>query len=250
MKIVDVQSIPFRIPLKKSTEWARGKIDAAEHVLVKVFTDQGIIGIAEAPPRPSIYGESIASIKFAVDNWLRPIIIGMEPFEIERIWDKFDLVAANNTAKAAIDIALYDIMGKALNLPCYKLMGSYTETVRLSWGINLNPLKEMVREGQEMVENYGMKAFKLKIGMEPEKDIEMVKTIRQELGEDLLLYVDANQGYDPFTALRVADELMAYNIALFESHVPSGTRGEGKWWPIGSPSPLWGMRAASPHMML
>jgi L-alanine-DL-glutamate epimerase-like enolase superfamily enzyme len=136
MKITSVEALPFRIPLKKVTEWARGTLDAAEHVLVRVYTDEGITGVAEAPPRPTIYGESMASVKFAVENWLGPMVIGMDPFETGRIWDKFDMIAANNTAKGAIDIALYDIMGKAVNLPCYKLLGCWTNKIQMSWCVN------------------------------------------------------------------------------------------------------------------
>jgi L-alanine-DL-glutamate epimerase-like enolase superfamily enzyme len=201
MKIVNVETIPFRIPFKKVTEWATGTQDAAEHVLVKIYTDEGIIGIAEAPPRPTIYGESIQSIKLAIDRWFAPMIIGMSPFEIEKIWHKWNTIPWNPTAKGAIDIALHDMIGKALHLPCYQLFGYWTDKIRLSWCVNLNPIKEMVEEGREMIERYGFGALKLKVGMDPKKDIEMVKTMRKELGDEILIYVDANQGYDPFTAV-------------------------------------------------
>ena len=224
MQIVDVQTIPFRIPFKEPTAWARGTIDAAEHVLVKVYTDEGILGIAEAPPRPTIYGESIQSITFAIDNWFGPMIIGMDPFEIEKMWDKFDTIAGNPTAKGAIDTAVHDIIGKTLNLPCYKLFGYWTNKVQLSWCVNLNPLKDMVKEGIEMIENHGFKALKLKAGLDPEKDIEMVKTMRKEVGEEILIYVDANQGYDPFTAVKVIRAMMEYNIAFVEEPCGRGQK--------------------------
>jgi len=220
MKIVNLETIPFRIPLKKVTEWATGTQDSAEHVLVKIYTDEGIIGIAEAPPRPTIYGESIQSIKFAIDRWFAPMIIGMSPFEIEKIWNKFNTIAWNPTAKGAIDMALHDIIGKALDLPCYQLFGCWTNNIRLSWCVNLNPIKEMVEEGKEMIENYGFKALKLKVGMDPKKDIEMVKTMRKELGDEILIYVDANQGYDPFTAVNTIREMMEYHIAFVEEPCP------------------------------
>jgi len=216
MKIANLETIPFRIPLKKVTEWAKGKQDAAEHVLVKIYTDEGIIGIAEAPPRPTIYGESTESIKFAIDRWFAPMIIGMSPFDIEKIWNRLDTIAWNPTAKGAIDIALHDIIGKVLHLPCYQLFGYWTNKIRLSWCVNLNPIKEMVEEGKQMIESYGFKALKLKVGMDPKKDIEMVRTMRKELGDEILIYVDANQGYDPFTAVSTIREMMEYHIAFVE----------------------------------
>jgi L-alanine-DL-glutamate epimerase-like enolase superfamily enzyme len=202
MKITSIEALPFRIPLKKVTEWARGKQDAAEHVLVKVYTDEGIVGIAEAPARPTIYGESLASIKFAIKNWFGPSVIGMDPFETAKIWDRFDMFPSNNTAKASIDIALHDVMGKALGMPCYKLLGFWTDRVRMSWCVNLNPVKEMLKEAEEMMGTHGFKTLKLKVGIDPDKDIEMVRTMRKELGDDVSIYVDVNQGYDPYTAIR------------------------------------------------
>ena len=220
MKIVNLEAIPFRIPLKKATEWARGSMDAAEHVLVKIYTDEGIIGIAEAPPRPTIYGESTASIKYALEKWFAPAVTGMDPFEIEKIWDKFDIIAANNTAKGAVDIALYDIMGKISNVPCYKMLGSWTNRIRMCWCVNLNPMTEMVREAQEMIENYGFEALKLKVGIDPDKDIVMVREMRKEVGDRISIYVDANQGYDPFTAVKVLRKLTEYGIILIEEPCP------------------------------
>jgi L-alanine-DL-glutamate epimerase-like enolase superfamily enzyme len=220
MKISKIEAIPFRIPLKKTTKWATGTQAAAEHILVKIHTDEGLIGIAEAPPRPTIYGESIQSIKFAIDQWLGPMIIGINPFKIEAIWDKFNTIVWNPTAKAAIDMALHDIIGKMLNLPCYKLFGYWTDKIQLSWCVNLNPIKEMVEEAKEMVEKYGFKALKLKVGIDPKKDIEMVKTMRKEMGDEIFLYVDANQGYDPFTAIRVIRAITEYGIAFVEEPCP------------------------------
>lgn len=216
MKITGVEARPFRIPLKMVTKWATGSQDAAEHVLVKVATDGGITGYAEAPPRPTIYGESIASIKSAIDRWFGPAVIGMDPFEIAKMWDKFDRIPVNNTAKGAIDIALHDIMGKALNLPCYKLLGYWMDKVQMCWCVNLNPINDMVREAQEMIGAYGFKTLKLKVGVDPDKDVEMVRTMRKELGDSISMYVDANQGYDPFTAVRVLSTMADYGITMVE----------------------------------
>lgn len=220
MKISKFETIPFRIPLNKSASWVGGKFEAAEHILVKIYTDEGITGIAEAPPRPTIYGESQESIKFAIDNWLGPMIVGMDPLQTEKIWDKFDVIAWNPTAKGAIDIALHDIIGKKVGLPCYKLFGYWNNKVRLSWMVTLDSLKDMVKQGEEMIAKYGFKAIKIKTGIDPAKDIERVKTIRKELGDDILIYIDANQSYDPSTAVNVIRDMMEYNISFVEEPCP------------------------------
>lgn len=220
MKITNIEAIPFRIPLKKVTKWATGSQESAEHILVKVYTDEGIIGYAEAPPRPHVYGESLASIKYAIEEWLSKMILNMDPLQIEKIWDKFNTIVGNPTAKAAIDMAIYDIIGKFFNIPCYKLFGYWTEAIKLSWCVNLNSINAMVDEGKEMIEKYGFKALKLKIGLDPDKDLEMVKTMRKEVGDEILLYVDANQAYDPFTAVRVIQKMMDYKISFVEEPCP------------------------------
>ena len=92
LKITGVESIPFSIPLIKTTEWATGSQSAAEHVLVRIDTDEGIAGIAEAPPRPTHYGESIQSIKYSIDNWFGPMLLGMDPFAIEAVWNKLNSI--------------------------------------------------------------------------------------------------------------------------------------------------------------
>ena len=216
MKITHIETIPFRIPLKKATQWARGRQEAAEHVLVKVYTDEGVIGIAEAPPRPTIYGESVASIRYAIDAWFGPMVKGLGPFETEKIWDAFDSIAGNTTAKASIDIAIHDIQGKILNMPCYEMLGSWTDKIRMAWCVNLNPLKEMVEEAKMMIQHYGFKTIKLKVGIDPDKDVEMVRVMRKELGGDILLYVDANQGYEPFAAVHALERMLDYGIILAE----------------------------------
>jgi L-Ala-D/L-Glu epimerase len=221
MKITRVEALPFRIPMKKATVWARGVQDAAEHVLVKVHTDEGITGMVEAPPRPTIYGESVQSIKFAVEKWFGPMMAGLDPFEIEKMWDKFNAIPWNPVAKGALDMAVYDIIGKALNMPCYKLLGYWTDAISMSWCVNLNPVDKMLDEAHEMIDTYGFKALKLKVGIEPKKDIELVRTMRKEFGDAILLYVDANQGYDPFTAINVLNEMTQYGIVMVEEPCPA-----------------------------
>jgi L-Ala-D/L-Glu epimerase len=240
MKISKIEAIPFRIPLKKTAEWARGKQEAAEHVLVKVHTDEGIVGIAEAPARPTIYGESIVSIKYAIDNWFAPAVIGMNPLETEKIWERFDTFAGNPTAKASIDIALYDIIGKVFKVPCYRLLGAWTDRIRMSWCVNLNPVNQMVEEAKEMQETYGFETFKLKVGIDPDKDLEMVRTMRKELGQSVSIYVDVNQGYDPYTAVKVLRKMTDYDIVLAEEPCPIADKRGRKMVARSTDIPLLG----------
>ncbi len=113
MKITKVVCTPYAIAMKQAITFAGGTISKLEHVLVEIHTDEGIVGLGEALSRPGIYGESQRGIVAAIEEWFAPAIVGLDPFAIERVWDQLNRVVNNHSAKAAIDIALYDILGKA-----------------------------------------------------------------------------------------------------------------------------------------
>ena len=129
MRVTSVESIPFRIPFTEKKIWARGALDAAEHVLVRIRTDNGLTGIAEAPPRPTIYGESLRSIIAAIEDWFGPAVLGIDPFETEKVLERFERWVGNPTARAAVEMALTDIKAQAAGVPVYKLLGGWTERV-------------------------------------------------------------------------------------------------------------------------
>jgi len=220
MKITKVEAIPFRIPYGKLLSWATGSADAAEHVLVRIHTDEGIVGLAESIPRPTIYGESQVSVCHAVLNWFAPILEGASPFDINRIHREMSQYFANHTAKAAIDMALYDIQAKAAGLPlCRFLGGEYSESgIPVTWMVHLDDLGSMVRQVQEKFEQ-GYRSFKLKGGTDAAKDVLLVRTIRRELGEEPLLYIDANQGYSPPEAAYVAKQCLEFGVTILEEPI-------------------------------
>lgn len=113
MKIVRVEAIPFAIPYRKPLKFASGEVHSADHVLVRVHTDEGLTGTAEAPPRPYTYGETQESIVAVIDRIFAPQIMGLTALEREAVHEKLDRTIGNPTAKAAIDMALWDILGQA-----------------------------------------------------------------------------------------------------------------------------------------
>ena len=164
MKIVEIKTTPFKIPYKKPLRFgATGYDDAAEHVLIEVITDEGIVGISEAIPRQTIYGESQASIVYAVKEWFKPMLIGEEPYNIDTIADKMDKIVGNTTVKGAIDIALHDIIGKKAGLPLNKLIGGTKEKIEAAWMIGMDEFDVMMEEAMKMKE-LGIMNFKIKVG--------------------------------------------------------------------------------------
>ena len=227
MKITKVEVYKFSIKSRMGIfKWSSGAAAGTDNILVKIRTDEGIVGIAEAPSRPTIYGETQDSLFAAVNKFLGPAILGMDPFDLEKIMDKLDTTLVwNPCAKGAIDIAIHDIIGKASNLPAYKLLGGWNEgkKVPVSWMLGLGSPEEIACQAVEWVQK-GFKALKLKAGMDPKKEIEMFRAVRKAVGKDILLYVDANQGWSPHTAIQTIQEMEKEGLAWIEEPVPAWDR--------------------------
>jgi L-alanine-DL-glutamate epimerase-like enolase superfamily enzyme len=225
MKITSLEAIPFRIPLLAPVKWGlAGYMEAAEHVLVMVHTDEGITGVAEAPARPSIYGESVVSITYAVKNWFEPMVKGLDPAHHEKFSVLLERIPANQTAKGAIDLACYDAVARLRGVPLWEMLGGSGDTVRLSWMLALRPVAEMVSEA-ESFRAKGINAFKVKVGLDPQKDIQVIKSMRENLGDDVLLYADANMAYeDSNVAIRTIQKMQEYGLAFIEEPLPIWNR--------------------------
>lgn len=220
MKITRVEAIPFKIPYTAPLKWGlAGYLDAAEHVLVRVYTDEGIVGVAEATPRPTIYGESQASILAAVRDWFGPMITGLDPAHTEKIWAKFDTINWNPTAKGSVDLAVHDAVARARGVPLWEMLGGSSGRLPLSWMLGMRPIAEMVREAEEMRAK-GFKAFKVKVGIDPEKDVAVIRSLRENLGPEVMIYADANMAYSVTTAIRALRRMEEYGLAFVEEPVP------------------------------
>lgn len=220
MKITDLEVIPFNIPYFKPLKWGvAGYLEAAEHVLVRIHTDQGLVGIAEATPRPTIYGESQKSIHFAISQWFKPMLMGQDPFDLEAIWRQLETIYWNPTAKGALDLALHDIQAQAAGVPAYKFLGGYSNRVPLTWMLGMNQFEAMVDEAVERI-GQGFKGLKVKVGNNPAQDLRLFKTLREKLGDEVLLYVDANQAYSTLDAIHTLKAMQDYGLAMAEEPLP------------------------------
>jgi len=227
MKITKVETIPFHIPFDPDfhLKFAYRTSGAADHVLIRIFTDDGIVGIAEAPARPEIYGETQKSIVALIDQYLGPYIMGKDPFSLEEIHALLDRIPHNNCAKGAVDIALHDLIGKSLNLPVYKLLGGKTrDTVPLSWMVGINTKEKMAGECKKFL-SLGIKAFKIKAGVDFKEDRERFLSIRETVGSDTLLYIDANQGFKSLKeTVAFISDLEKHGLAFVEEPFPVRNR--------------------------
>jgi len=228
MKITKIECIPVSLKFAKPMKMGGGTAVCADAVVVKIHTDEGITGICETgDTSPWYMGESQDSIMYNINNVFGPqILLGEDPFNIDQIVARMDRAAkVNNQAKAVIDYALHDIMGKALGVPVYKLLGGLSnEKVALAFVMSSGTAEEVGDEGRSLVKA-GFKALKLKVGTKSiEEDLEMVGALREAVGNDIKIMTDTNGGWNYFQALRFLKKAVRYDLFLAEQPIP--------WWDI------------------
>ncbi|EZH64730.1 hypothetical protein DH09_19625 [Bacillaceae bacterium JMAK1] len=221
MKITEIEAIPYSIPYHKPLSFATGVLTHANHVLIKIHTSEGFFGISEAVERPMIYGESQQSIVTAIHKWFAPLLIGMDPFAVEIVQGKLKQIVANNTAKGALDIALHDLRGKVLQQPCWRLFGGDGGEIQVTAMLSIGKPEEVAQEALSIREQNGSNVFKIKVGLDEENDLAVVKEVRNVLGDDARLYVDANHGYTAEQALRILPKMISENIEFVEEPNPA-----------------------------
>lgn len=222
MKITAVEAIPFAIPYVKPLKFASGEVRTADHVLVRVHTDDGIVGVAEAPPRPFTYGETQASIVAVVEQIFAPQIVGLTLTEREVAGGRMARTVGNPAAKSAVDMAMWDALGRTLELPVTGLLGGYTDRMRVSHMLGFDEPAAMVAEAEKIRELYGVGTFKVKVGRHPVKlDTAVVRALREHFGDTVELYVDANRGWTASESLRAMKEMADLDLLFAEELCPA-----------------------------
>jgi L-alanine-DL-glutamate epimerase-like enolase superfamily enzyme len=224
MKIVSVDVTVVDVPYKPGVGQivtAGLVLTGANHVLVEVRTDEGLVGLGEAVPRPSVYGETVDSIVAALRDLLVPPILGDDPLAVERMWHKWRRIVGNTTAKAALDMACHDLCGRIAGLPLHQLLGGWASDLPLTMPIAIADDADVVAQAQRAVDG-GYGGVKLKVGKGLRRDVHVVEIVREAIGPDMLLYVDANQGYGTADALKAAAEFERAGIDLLEEPVSAG----------------------------
>ncbi|MDJ0396239.1 enolase C-terminal domain-like protein [Rhodococcus sp. G-MC3] len=222
MKITAVDAIPYSIDYRKPLRFASGEVHAAEHVLVRVHTHDGIVGIADAPPRPFTYGETQRGMVAVIESIFAPQIVGLRLTEREIVHTRVNRTVGNPVAKAAIDLAIWDALGRTLDLPVTELLGGYTNSMRVSHMLGFGTPEEMVDEATRMRVDYGIEVFKVKVGRRPASlDTDVVRALRENLGESVELYVDGNRGWSASESARAMAEMKDLGLTLAEELCPA-----------------------------
>jgi len=218
MKITGIKAKKVEVPLRKPFTVALGTIYSCELVFLRIDTDCGLTGYGEGSGVEFVTGETSDTVLGAI-KLFEPILMGQDPYAIEHIHRAMDRkLVGNSSAKAAIDIALYDLMSKAANLPLYRFLGGVSGQVEVDITIGINPPEEMAEEAAQRAAE-GYRELKIKAGADPENDITVINLIR-EAAPQVHLKVDANQGWTVATALRVMREYEKVGVEAVEQPVP------------------------------
>ncbi len=221
MIIKDIQIDEVQIPLVTPFKTALRTVDCVNDVIIKIETYTGEVGWGEAPPTAVITGDTKGSIVTAVREFILPAIRGMEIENLDGIMTKLHKsILKNSSAKAAVDMAVYDLYAKNLGKPLYKVLGGNKKEIQTDLTISVNAIDVMVEDSIKAVKQ-GFEILKIKVGKEGSKDIERMKAIRDAVGPSVLLRVDANQGWTAKEAVTIirAMEDKNLNIELVEQPV-------------------------------
>ncbi|WPC44602.1 dipeptide epimerase [Clostridium sp. JS66] len=201
MKIKDIQIGRISVPLKTPFKTALRTVNSVEDVIVKIVTDSGSVGYGEAPPTGVITGDTTGAIIGAIEDHIKKLLIGKNIENFEDIMITLNNCMVKNTsAKAAVDIALYDLYGQRYNAPLYKLLGGYRKEIETDITISVNSPEEMAEDSLKAVKR-GYDTLKIKVGVDSSMDIKRMKAIREAVGYDVRIRIDANQGWKPKEAV-------------------------------------------------
>lgn len=222
MLIKSVDAIPLELNLKEPFSVANETVDVGINIFIKVETDSGIIGWGCATP-DSVTSETKDSVMSAFNTVLKDLLIGKDPTRIHMLHENIDeKLKGNPSLIAGINIALYDILGKEADMPLFRLLGGYRDKIETSVTIGLNPPDVMVQRAKEFI-SQGFTCLKIKCGMDPNQDIEVVLEIRDTVGPNIKIRLDANAGYSVEQALKVIQTLenLGADIEMLEQPTPA-----------------------------
>ena len=218
LKITDVEIYLFDIGLTSPFRIAIGEMTAANDLLVRVRTDQGIVGLGEACPFPPITGETQAT-NAAAARAIRDMIVGKDPLAIDALLRQIGpLVHANPSAVAAFDMAFHDILGKVAGLPLFRLLGGTKNVFETDITTSIDTLDKMTAESKKYAD-MGYKTLKVKVGLDPNEDFTRLEAIRDAVGPKMAIRIDANQGWTVPQAIYALRKMAALNIEFCEQPV-------------------------------
>lgn len=221
MRIVSADIRVIEVPLKVPFIVSYTRYDVMPSVILVLHTDTGLVGYGEAVPDEHVTGESVESVVTALERHLFPALRDADPRNLNIVHERMSLaLVANGAAKAAIDIACYDLLGKHCGLPIHALLGGRRpEAPMIAKVLSILGPDELAAQAREAV-GLGFTHLKMKLGSDPDQDVARVRAVRKAVGPEIGIRVDANQGWhDVATARRVIAAIQAYDLDWIEQPI-------------------------------
>jgi len=223
VKITRIETLRVQVPIRPQfmIRAAHGCHAVSPFLLVKIHTTDGIVGLGEVSCTPRWSGEDDVTAAHFIHHYMAPLLEGEDPTRIEPLALKLEhAVARNYFTKAALEMALWDILGKAAGKPVYQLLGGpVREAVTTKWsvsGVEPGPAADIASWAVDR----GFRTLKVKVGIEPDADVSRVRAVRKAVGPDVRLGVDANGGWRSDAALQVIRRFYDDHLYFVEQPVP------------------------------
>ena len=221
MKITKVRLGLISVPLRTPFKTALRSVSSVEDVIVELHTDCGAVGYGEAPPTGAITGDTTGAIIGAIQDHIAKTILGRDVDEFEPLLQSVQkCIVGNTSAKAAVDMALWDLYGQLYNIPVYKLLGGGRRNITTDITISVNDPETMAKDALSAVAR-GYNCLKMKVGISPELDVARLRAVRQAVGRDVVIRIDANQAWQPKQAVKLLNQMQdqGLDIELVEQPV-------------------------------
>lgn len=226
MRITRLEAWLVNLRLAEPYSVAYEHVDHAPNIFLRIETNKGLIGLGCVNPDEPICGETPQSVLGALDGPVREALIGADPRYVTRLRERLrKLLPDAPGARAGIDMALYDLLGKLAGLPIYQLLGGYRDRIATSVTIGILGEAETVQRAKDFAAQ-GFRALKLKGGLDADEDIVRVLAVRGAVGQRIALRFDANQGYDLADSLRFIQATRSAKLELVEQPTPRDALGE------------------------
>jgi L-Ala-D/L-Glu epimerase len=215
-RIVSLDVARHDFQLRNPSVVAYEALDVAPNIVVRLGLENGLVGYGNAAPDAHVTGETAESVAQTIHQLFKPVLLDANAARIEALWVQLnELAPTAPSAIAAIDIALYDLLGKRAGLPLYQLLGAARETIETTVTLSIAELNATVVQAKAF-QAQGFKSLKIKIGLDAAADVERVRAVRSVVGPAMRLTLDANQGYSLAQTLCVLEQVRACDIAFLE----------------------------------
>jgi L-alanine-DL-glutamate epimerase-like enolase superfamily enzyme len=222
MKITNIETWAVTMPLSTPYTIAYETVDSTTNVFLSLHTNQNIVGYGCAAPDELVTKETAITVLDAIDSIAAPQLKGSDPLRLmKQIEFLKKSLSSSPSVLAAIDMALYDILGKTAGLPLWKMLGGYRDRIKTSITIGILPLGESIKLAKKWIAQ-GFTCLKIKGGQNVHDDIEKVLKIRETVGDRIELRFDANQGYTVEESIQFVTKTKSITLELLEQPTPKG----------------------------